>query len=113
MFAFFSPKTFGSCSLELLSKRCAQRSAAKSEEMGEAPDHTPEAVHATLLSTTYGAVCLSAALGQMSRGPGDGRVSRWPPDQQPEGWRDGKLCSPNTYRTVPSWGRVCLALRQS
>lgn len=58
MFGFLSPKTFGNHSLKLLSKRCAQCSAAESEEVGENPDHSPEGSRAVLAGAAFSAALL-------------------------------------------------------
>ena len=87
MFGFFIPKTFGSCSLKLLSKRCAQCSATKSEEIGEDPDHAREGFCAALLGRSWAAMVLPWEPQPRRRDICmGGRVSNWPPDQQPEGW---------------------------
>lgn len=48
---FFSPKTFGHCTLKFLSKRCAQVRGD-----GRKPAHAPKGICAALLRATYSAV---------------------------------------------------------
>lgn len=101
MFGFLSPKTFGNHSLKFLSKRCAQCSAAESEEMGEDPDHTPEGSCAVLLGATFGAALLRFS-GELRRITEDVQAYALASSPQTSSQRGGKPCAPNTYRIVPS-----------
>lgn len=100
MFGFLSPKTFGNHSLKLLSKRCAQCSAAESEEMGENPDHSPEGSSSVLPGGIFSAAFLFPWGTQRSTEDGQGDVQASSP--QTSSQRGGKPCGPNMYRTVSS-----------